>query len=279
MHKNFAEEILKNRHNSRSVFPTKQKVHQFALDLVELLFPHFSGEYTYFVAEEVGAQLKLLERDLKKILLPLEANLNRPIEEITRIFFNQLPEIYQKLWLDAEAIHNGDPASESIDEVISAYPGFFAIYTYRIAHEFYVLDVPVFPRILGEFAHYKSGVDIHPGAKIGESFFIDHGTGVVIGETSVIGKNVKIYQGVSLGALSVSKGLANTKRHPTVEDNVIIYSNATILGGNTVIGHDSIIGGNVWLTQSVPPFSMVYNSSEIKVRPKKLEFEPINFTI
>lgn len=279
MKNKFAEDILKYRHDGRAIFPSKQKIREFALDLVELLFPHFSGEYTYFVASEVDAQLKLLERDLKKILTPLESNLKMPIEEISRIFFDQLPEIYQKLWLDAKAIHEGDPASESIDEVISAYPGFFAIYTYRIAHEFYTLDVPIFPRILGEFAHYKSGVDIHPGAKIGESFFIDHGTGVVIGETTVIGNNVKIYQGVSLGALSVSKELANTKRHPTVEDNVIIYSNATILGGKTEIGHDSIIGGNVWLTQSVPPYSMVYNSSEIKVRPKNLEFEPINFTI
>jgi len=279
MNNSFAEEILKNGHDGRAVFPTKQKVHQFALELVELLFPHFSGEYTYFATSEIDAQLKLLERDLKKILMPLESNLKRPIEEIAIVFFDQLPEIYQNLWLDAKAIHEGEPASESIDEVISAYPGFFAIYTYRVAHVFYELGVPIFPRILGEFAHYKSGVDIHPGAKIGESFFIDHGTGVVIGETTVIGNNVKIYQGVSLGALSVSKGLANTKRHPTVENNVIIYSNATILGGKTVIGNDSIIGGNVWLTQSVPPYSMVYNSSEIKVRPKNLEFEPINFTI
>ena len=132
---------------------------------------------------------------------------------------------------------------------------------------------------MAEFAHYKSGVDIHPGAKIGESLCIDHGTGVVVGETTVIGNNVKIYQGVTLGALSVAKDLSDTKRHPTIEDNVIIYSNATILGGKTIIGHDSIIGGNVWLTQSVPPLSMVYNKSEIKVRPKKLDFEEINYSI
>lgn len=279
MNYQFAQEILKNRHNKLAIFPPKQKVHQFALDLVELLFPHFSGEYTYFTATEVDAQLKLLERDLKKILIHLQSRLTRPVDDIARIFFDKLPDIYAKLWLDAKAIHEGDPASESIDEVISAYPGFFAIYTNRIAHEFYRLHVPIFPRILSEFAHYKSGVDIHPGAQIGESFFIDHGTGVVIGETTVIGKQVKIYQGVTLGALSVAKGLSNTKRHPTIEDNVVIYSNATILGGNTVIGHDSIIGGNTWLTQSVPPFSMVYQTSEIKVRPKKQEIEAIDFII
>jgi len=278
----FAKTILKNRHENHDALPPKQRVHrvhQFLLDLVELLFPHFSGEYTYFQETEIDAQLKLLERDLKKILLPLEKNLDQSIENISGYFFDQLPIIYSKLWLDAKAIHEGDPASESIDEVISAYPGFFAIYTYRIAHEFYRLKVPIFPRILTEFAHYRSGVDIHPGAEIGESLCIDHGTGVVVGETTVIGNNVKIYQGVTLGALSVDKDLTNTKRHPTIEDNVIIYSNATILGGKTVIGHDSIIGGNVWLTQSVPPLSMVYNTSEIKVRPKKLEFEEINYSI
>ena len=279
MKEKFAQRVLKNRHENHDALPSKQRVHQFILDLAELLFPHFSGEYIYFNAEEINAQLALLQRDLKKILIPLEINLKQSIDEISSYFFDQLPEIYQKLLADAEAIYKGDPASESIDEVISAYPGFFAIYTYRVAHVFYQLGVPIFPRILTEFAHYRSGVDIHPGAKIGEALCIDHGTGVVVGETTIIGNNVKIYQGVTLGALSVDKNLSNTKRHPTIEDNVIIYSNATILGGKTVIGHDSIIGGNVWLTQSVPPLSMVYNTSEIKVHPKKLEFEEINYSI
>ena len=279
MKEKFALKILKNRHDNHEALPPKQRVHQFILELAELLFPHFSGEYTYFNEDEINAKLKLLQRDLKKILLPLEKNMKQSIEEVAVYFFDQLPAIYQKLWLDAKAIHQGDPASESIDEVISAYPGFFAIYTYRVAHEFYKLGIPIFPRILAEFAHYKSGVDIHPGAKIGESLCIDHGTGVVVGETTVIGNNVKIYQGVTLGALSVAKDLSDTKRHPTIENNVVIYSNATILGGKTIIGHDSIIGGNVWLTQSVPPLSMVYNTSEIKVRPKKLDFEEINYSI
>ena len=279
MKETFAQTILKNRHENHSALPSKQRVHQFILDLAELLFPHFSGEYTYFNENEINAQLNLLKRDLKRILLPLENGLKLTIEEISNYFFDRLPEIYDQLWMDARAIHQGDPASESVDEVISAYPGFFAIYTYRIAHEFYEMNIPIFPRILTEFAHYRSGIDIHPGAKISDSLCIDHGTGVVVGETTIIGNNVKIYQGVTLGALSVVKELSNTKRHPTIEDNVIIYSNATILGGNTIIGHDSIIGGNVWLTQSVPPLSMVYNTSEIKVRPKKLEFEEISYSI
>ena len=181
--------------------------------------------------------------------------------------------------MDARAIHEGDPASESVNEVISAYPGFFAIYTYRIAHEFYLNGIPIFPRMLSEYAHFRTGIDIHPGATIGDSFFIDHGTGVVVGETTIIGNNVKIYQGVTLGALSVQKNLARQKRHPTIEDSVIIYSNATILGANATIGHDSVIGGNVWLTDSVAPLSIVYNKSDIKVRSKNSVNEPINFTI
>ena len=182
------------------------------------------------------------------------------------------------LWLDAEAILKGDPAAESVDEVVSAYPGFAAIAIYRIAHEFYELSVPIFPRILSEVAHQRTGIDIHPGATIGQSFFIDHGTGIVVGETTVIGEHVKLYQGVTLGALSVDKSLSSSKRHPTIEDNVVIYSNATILGGGTIIGHDSVIGGNVWLTQSVPPFSVVFNKSEVKVRNRE-KTDVIDFVI
>jgi serine O-acetyltransferase len=200
------------------------------------------------------------------------------VEETADQFFSRLPEIHQLLWLDAEAIHAGDPAAESVDEVVSAYPGFFAIAVYRIAHVFYSLEVPIFPRILSEVAHQRTGIDIHPGAKIGRSFFIDHGTGIVVGETTIIGDNVKIYQGVTLGALSVDKSLCATKRHPTIEDRVVIYSNATILGGETIIGHDSVIGGNVWLTESVPPHSVVYHKSEIHVRNRE-QSEAIDFVI
>jgi serine O-acetyltransferase len=172
-----------------------------------------------------------------------------------------LPEIRARLHLDVQAAVDGDPAAQSESEVIVAYPGLAALTAHRIAHFLYMRDVPLLPRIMNEYIHHQTGIDIHPGATIGDYFFIDHGTGVVIGETTVIGNYVKIYQGVTLGALSVKKPLAREKRHPNIEDNVTIYAGATILGGNTVIGHDSVIGGNVWLIQSVPPFSRVYNSA------------------
>jgi len=279
MDKQFADQLFRIRQSNSVVYPPKPKVERFIFDLVELLFPHFYGEYEYFAANEIQGKFVLLQRDLKKILKLHQPQQSAKIDHMTDNFFNQIPEIYRKLSMDAQAIHEGDPASESIDEVISAYPGFFAIYTYRIAHEFYKLGIPVFPRMLTEFAHFRTGIDIHPGATIGKSFFIDHGTGVVIGETTLIGNNVKIYQGVTLGALSVSKSEQQKKRHPTIEDDVIIYSNATILGGETVIGHDSIIGGNVWLTRGVEPFSIVYQRSEVEVRTKNSISQPINFSI
>jgi len=279
MDKQFAEQLFKTRQSNPVVYPPKPKVERFVYDLIELLFPHFYGEYEYFAANEIQGKFDLLQRDLKKILKLHQPGQSAQIDRVTDYFFDQIPEIYRKLSMDALAIYEGDPASESVDEVISAYPGFFAIYTYRIAHEFYKLGIPVFPRMLTEFAHFRTGIDIHPGASIGKSFFIDHGTGVVVGETTLIGNNVKIYQGVTLGALSVSKTEQQKKRHPTIEDDVIIYSNATILGGETIIGHDSIIGGNVWLTRSVEPFSIVYQRSEIEVRTKNSISEPINFSI
>jgi serine O-acetyltransferase len=176
-----------------------------------------------------------------------------------------MPDLFEILNTDIQAIFNGDPAAHSEFEVIRTYPGFFAISFYRMAHSLYKFDVPLLPRILTEWAHSKTGIDIHPAAEIDEYFYIDHGTGIVIGESCIIGKNVKLYQGVTLGALSVSKSMAYTKRHPTVEDNVVIYAGATILGGETVIGHDSIIGGNVWLTKSVAPYSTVFHKSAITV--------------
>jgi len=194
------------------------------------------------------------------------------IDEVSKSFILSLPEVYDSLWSDAEATYTGDPAAESIEEVILAYPGFLAIAVYRIAHTFYLLKVPVFPRLLTEYAHQVTGVDIHPGATIGNSFMIDHGTGVVIGETTVIGEHVKIYQGVTLGALSVSKKKAGSRRHPTIEDNVVIYAHATILGGETVIGKNSTIGGNVWLTSSVPPDSVVYHKSQVVMKSGNDDF-------
>lgn len=183
--------------------------------------------------------------------------------------WQHLPELKRLMDLDVQAAFENDPASQSRLEIIAAYPGFKTIAQYRIAHVVWNLGQKLAARLLTEQAHGKYGIDIHPAAKIGESFFIDHGTGVVIGETTEIGNNVTIYQGVTLGALHVKKSLANTKRHPTVEDNVVIYSNATILGGETVIGRDSIIGANAWITQSVPPDSFVGRHSE--VRPKRPE--------
>ena len=180
-------------------------------------------------------------------------------------FMGQLPALRKLVETDIVAAYEGDPAAKDTVEVVMAYPGFYAIVVHRIAHALYQLGVPLLPRMMSELAHSHTGIDIHPGATIGEKFFIDHGTGVVIGETTVIGRNVKLYQGVTLGALSFPKdektGLLKKghKRHPNVEDNVVIYAGATILGGDTVIGHDSEIGGNVWLVESVPPRCRVYN--------------------
>ncbi len=279
METNQVSELLWQSRQTRSVvLPIRAKAHGFIDSLLQVLFPHFAESY-YHSADEIGDELNILAHELISALRPLAPRINSPLEEIARDFFGKLPAIYESLWQDAEAIQTGDPAAESVDEVISAYPGFHAIAVYRIAHEFYALGIPIFPRILTEHSHHRTGIDIHPGAKIGRSFFIDHGTGIVVGETSIIGDNVKIYQGVTLGALSVAKTLASIKRHPTIEDNVIIYSNATILGGETVIGHDSVIGGNVWLTESVEPYSVVYHKSEINVKNKRTENQIIDFSI
>ncbi|MFB9760059.1 MULTISPECIES: serine O-acetyltransferase EpsC [Bacillaceae] len=185
--------------------------------------------------------------------------------EITIHLINKLPEIRETLNTDIEAAYNGDPAALNTEEILLSYPSIEAISIYRIAHVLYEMHVPLIPRMMSEYAHQLTGIDIHPGAEIGESFFIDHGTGVVIGETCIIGKNVKIYQGVTLGAKSFpldenGNPIKGIKRHPEIEEGVVIYAGATILGGDTVVGHDSTIGGNVWLTHSVPPFSQVYNS-------------------
>jgi len=184
-----------------------------------------------------------------------------------------IPVLQNTLATDIIAISEGDPAAKSYDEIIFSYPGMFAITIYRIAHKLYTLGVPLLPRIMSEYVHGETGIDIHPGAQIGERFVIDHGTGVVIGETAQIGKNVRIYQGVTIGALSVSKGkieeMKGQKRHPTIEDDVIIYSGATILGGDTVIGARSVIGGNVWITESLPPDTQVLIESPRLIYRKK----------
>lgn len=198
---------------------------------------------------------------------------------IMESLMESLPSIRQRLFEDANCYVQSDPAAKSLEEVILTYPGFFALSIHRIAHKLHSLGAQLIARIFSEYAHSKVGIDIHPAAKIGKNLFMDHGTGIVIGETTEIGNNVKIYQGVTLGALYVEKKLSDVKRHPTVEDNVVIYANATILGGNTVIGHDSTIGGGSWLTQSVIPYSLVYNTVDVKIRTVKSFIEPHDFVI
>ena len=252
------------RINITEDIPSNKLTQEFADECIEYLFPLYAK---YLNCSDSGEScLYNIESLLKRMLIPLQNKLELNIESITQKFITTLPDLYSKLVKDAKAIHDFDPAASGLGEIIVAYPGFYAISIYRIANTLHRLNIPILPRLLGEFAHSKTGIDIHPGAEIGEAFFIDHGTGVVIGETTVIKNNVKLYQGVTLGAAHVSKTLANTKRHPTVEDNVIIYSSATILGGDTVIGHDSIIGGNVWLTTSVDPHSVVYNNNKITIK-------------
>jgi len=242
-----------------------------------LLFPHFfsegAGDPTVEGVEADAAALAVL---LQRLLSSMEVCAEVPHGSVPAAFLGALPDVHALLRSDAEAIFHGDPAARSLDEVILTYPGLHAIALHRVAHALHGLKVPLVPRLLGEYAHSKTGVDIHPGARIGRAFSIDHGTGVVIGETAVIGNGVKLYQGVTLGALVVDKGLSRQKRHPTLEDNVVVYANATILGGETTIGHDSVVGGNAWITRSVPPFSIVSHESEVKPQrsrtPEDLDF-------
>lgn len=273
----FSKELLEIRREHKTIKPVKTEAQRFINDLLQLLFPHFT-EHIYYTPDEIESKLVLLQRNLKSLLKSLNNSSETRINESADILFQKIPEINKQLWRDAEAICDGDPAAHNIDEVILAYPGFFAIAIYRFAHVLYKLDVPILPRILTEYAHQITGIDIHPGASIGNSFFIDHGTGIVIGESCIIGDNVKLYQGVTLGALSVDKKLCKTKRHPTIKDNVIIYAQAVILGGETVVGENSIVGGNVWLTESVPANSVVYHKSEVKLRQTG-EPDPIDFVI
>ncbi len=255
----------------------KARVAAWIRGLMDTLFPQ-AAEQAAATAGEVRDALDASAAELRSLLRPLEDDIDDPAE-IAAAFFRSLPEIHRQLMIDATAIERGDPAAESVDEVILAYPGFQAIAVHRIAHRFLELGVPLLPRVLSEWAHEKTGIDIHPGATLGHPVIIDHGTGLVIGETAEIGNNVKLYQGVTLGALSVNKSLASTKRHPTIENDVVIYANATILGGETVIGRGSVIGGNVWITSSIPPNSIVYQRSEVHVRQGRNDFETPDFVI
>jgi serine O-acetyltransferase len=273
----FAEKLLNKREIHSCNASLKKESIVFFDELKDLLFPHFSNK-VYYAPDEIIAKMRLLERNLIT-LLKINNNDDKGIDKKAHTFISKIPAIHDMLWDDADAIFKGDPAAESIDEVILAYPGFMAIFIYRLAHELYKLKIPIIPRILTEHAHEITGIDIHPGAEIDSPFFIDHGTGIVIGETTVIGKNVKIYQGVTLGALSVDKNQVNSKRHPTIEDDVILYSQAVILGGDTIIGKHSIVGGNAWVTQSVPSNSVVYSKSEVRVRSNEQYFDTLEYII
>lgn len=235
--------------------PSPAAVVKFHDGLLSTLFPDFAA-LSFTSAREFELHLDGLKLELDHLLF--RSVEEREAERIAHEFFEGLPVIHNKLLRDADALLEGDPASRNKSEVIRSYPGFYAIAAYRIANQLLRLGVPDIPRILTEHAHSKTGIDIHPAATIGEYFCIDHGTGIVIGETTEIGNHVKMYQGVTLGALSVSKEDAQRKRHPTIEDHVVLYAGASILGGETVIGHHSVIGGNVWLTRSIPPHSKVY---------------------
>jgi serine O-acetyltransferase len=263
MNKEFYQRIFDIQQKTESV-PPNEKIAGWVSQLICLIYPERADCFSNS-PEEIEKQFHKSESELADLLNATKACSQDDNVKKARIFFQQIPELYRILNTDIEALLTGDPAAHTRFEVIRAYPGFFAICHYRLAHALLDLETPLLPRIITEWAHSKTGIDIHPAAEIGEHFFIDHGTGIVIGESSIIGNHVKLYQGVTLGALSVDKNMAFTKRHPTVEDHVIIYSGATILGGETIIGHHSIIGGNVWLTKSIPPHSTVYHKSEIEV--------------
>lgn len=239
---------------------------RFAVQVLSTLFPHFS-ERAPAEPDQVADEVLQVHESLCHLSRKLQGREGtRLSEDLPDRFLNELSGVHAALSEDADAIFHGDPAAQSVDEVILTYPGFFAIAVFRVAHALNLLGYPLLPRLLTEYAHEKTGVDIHPGAQIGKRFVIDHGTGVVIGETTVIGSRVKLYQGVTLGAVVVTKEQANKKRHPTIEDDVVVYAGATILGGETVVGHDSVVAGNAWLTQSVPPFSVVSRRSEVRPR-------------
>jgi serine O-acetyltransferase len=272
----FAKLLAAGRAEHGRIYPLKRDVAAFADGLLGILFPQLSDD-AGATPDELAARLILARRDLRRLVEPLTdpSTADRVIVGLGAA----LPDIHARLVLDAEAISAGDPAAESVDEVIAAYPGFLAIAIHRIAHAIRGLGVPILPRLLAEVAHTRTGIDIHPGAIIGRSFCIDHGTGVVVGETAVIGAEVKLYQGVTLGALSVAKSAAGTKRHPTIGDRVVIYANATVLGGETVVGNDSVVGGNVFLTNSVPPDSIVSQASQVRIRRVRDGFEDADFVI
>ncbi|MBL0744995.1 serine O-acetyltransferase [Chryseolinea lacunae] len=261
MDKEFISKLY-HTHQECPTCPAPTEVSQFFVDLLGALFADFT-QLAHLSEDQFGALLETLQIELVRILRHNPTKGKVDAAQLAGDFFEAIPVIFEKLQHDITAMYEGDPAAKSRNEVVRTYPGFYAIAAYRMAHQLHTFGVQGIPRIITEHAHSKTGIDIHPAAKIGEHFCIDHGTGVVIGETSVIGDHVKIYQGVTLGALSVNKEDAEKKRHPTLEDRVVVYAGATILGGETVIGHDSVVGGNVWLTRSIPAHSKVYYQAKM----------------
>jgi len=276
-YKKFAKHLSSMNRGHCMEAPSMVKTHEFVNNIIHLLFPIKLD--CKLDEDEIEMDLERSAVELKELLFSLKNSINDSPENITQTFMDRLPSLYDTMIDDAVSIARFDPASSCVEEIILAYPGFYCIAVYRMAHELFKLNVPLLPRVMMEYVHGQTGIDIHPGAKIDSPFFIDHGTGIVIGETAEIGKNVKIYQGVTLGALTVEKDLARTKRHPTIEDNVVIYAGSTILGGKTVIGHDSILGGNTWITESVVPHSVVYRQHRVVVKDSKNFTAPLDYVI
>jgi serine O-acetyltransferase len=259
-------QIIQNISSLKSHFSINYGIKTKTEAFTEKLF------YTLFDGNApLNESIDELEKQFKEISAIACKKPDSLCDSIWGKFLEKLPIVLEKLNQDAAYILENDPASNDIEEVYLAYPGFYAIAIYRLSHELYLLDLLLFSRLMSEYAHRITGTDIHAGATIASPFFIDHATGIVIGETTVIEKHVKIYQGVTLGALSITKDMKNSKRHPTVEKNVCIYANATILGGTTIIGKNSIVGGNAWVTKSIPSDSIVTNTTttEVKVKEKK----------
>jgi serine O-acetyltransferase len=292
------------KHLDRVLLPSRDAIIHFIDLLRQIVFPGYFGKQglttenvPYRVGELVIQATDILYDQVRCCLRYREglagdngntkgcADCDAEAAQIVATFLDRIPQVRKVLATDVQAAFDGDPAAQSTDETIFCYPGLFSIFVQRFAHEFYNLKVPLLPRIMTEYAHSRTGIDIHPGARLGESFFIDHGTGVVIGETTQIGKNVKLYQGVTLGALAPAFGqaLRGQKRHPSIEDDVTIYAGATILGGETVIGKGAIIGGNVFITSSVPPHNTVTaEAPKLQYRdrrPKKMREVVLDFQI
>ena len=271
----------KNSYDDITIFnhPDKDAIIDILMNLRKIVFLGYFRNRTIKVRTRRNNLSMLIEDVFFKLVKQIKIVLNSENDDdevltekalkITFSFMSRLKKIKEYIDSDVQAAYDGDPAAYSVDEIIFSYPGLFAIFVNRVAHELYQLGVPIIPRMMTEYAHSKTGIDIHPGASIGKNFFIDHGTGIVIGETTVIGDNVKIYQGVTFGALSTRGGqqLKNKKRHPTIEDNVTIYSGASILGGNTVIGKNVVIGGNAFVTCSVP------EGAKVSIRSQELRYD------